>query len=147
MDDYTIVHGVIARTDKAGFDNVRQQIKEYGYTMTAINCHSRNLHLDMCFNLVADRLAVVCSEALPESFLAMLKKRKFELIDVSQEGVFRHYCNIQCLGSDRVISFKNNADVNSRLKTLGINVIEVEIEEILKAGGGPHCMTFPLLRA
>jgi N-dimethylarginine dimethylaminohydrolase len=81
--------------------------------MTAINCHSRNLHLDMCFNLVLNT-SCSCSEALPESFLAMLKKRKFELIDVSQEGVIRHYCNNQCLCSDRVFHSKTMRDVNSR---------------------------------
>ncbi|MEG2072951.1 MAG: nitrate reductase, partial [Oscillospiraceae bacterium] len=28
----------------------------------------------------------------------------------------------------------------------GLNVIEVDLCQILKAGGGPHCMTFPIKR-
>ena len=33
-----------------------------------------------------------------------------------------------------------------QLAAKGMDVIELNITEILKAGGGPHCMTFPLLR-
>ncbi|WP_206537514.1 arginine deiminase family protein [Listeria aquatica] len=32
------------------------------------------------------------------------------------------------------------------MKELGLEVIEINLEEILKGGGGPHCMTFPLER-
>ncbi len=146
LDDYTIAQGVIARTDAAGYDNVMRQMRELGYSMMSVACHRQNLHLDMCFNIVAERVAVVCKDALPDFFLSTLERRRFTLIDVPQPGVFLHHCNIQCLGDGRVLSFKNNRDVNAQLKALGIRVTEVELVEILKGGGGPHCMTFPLLR-
>ena len=44
------------------------------------------------------------------------------------------------------MSLKRNAAVNEQLAARGMDVIELDITEILKAGGGPHCMTFPLLR-
>ena len=50
------------------------------------------------------------------------------------------------LGNDKVISFKNNKIVNEKMSALGFKVIEIDLVEILKGGGGPHCMTFPLLR-
>ncbi len=147
LDEYTIAHGIIARTDQDGYDNVARQMQELGYNMVGIPCHRENLHLDMCFNIVADKVAVVCKAALPDFFLKMLEKRKFTLIDVPQEGVFRHYCNLQSLGDDRVISFTNNKLVNEKMHSLGLTVIAIELVEILKGGGGPHCMTFPLQRA
>lgn len=146
LDDSTIAHGIIARTDCDGFNNVKRQLERLGYVVYGVECNSRNLHLDMCFNIVAEKTAVICREALPENFLQNLERRGFELIEVPQEGVFRHYCNIQCLGGYRVLTFKNNREVNDKLRALGLTVIAVELEEILKAGGGPHCMTFPLLR-
>ena len=146
LDEYTFAHGIIARTDTAGFENIREQVRELGYNMVGVPCHRQNLHLDMCFNIVADHVAVVCKEALPDSFISMLKKRKFTLIETNQEGVFRHYGNLQCLGKGRVLSFRNNKDVNAQLKALGLTVIEIDLVEILKGGGGPHCMTFPLER-
>lgn len=146
LDDYTIAHGIIARTDLDGFENVRRQVHELGYEMVGVPSLRQNLHLDMCFNIVADKVAVVCKDALPYNFLKMLEKRKFTLIDVPQEGVFRHYCNLQGIGNGKVITFENNKDVNKKLRTLGLDTIEINLVEILKGGGGPHCMTFPLER-
>ena len=147
IDEDTIAHGVVARTDLDGFTSVQRQMWELGYTMVPIFCHRDNLHLDMCFNIVAEKVAVVCKEALPYEFLRLLKRRNFTLIDVPQEGVFRHHCNLQALGDDRVLTFKNNKTTNQQMKALGLKTIELDLVEILKGGGGPHCMTFPLERA
>ena len=57
-----------------------------------------------------------------------------------------HGCNLQALGDHRVLSLKRNSLVNAELTKHGMEVIELDITEILKAGGGPHCMTFPLIR-
>lgn len=32
------------------------------------------------------------------------------------------------------------------MRAYGLKVIEVDLKEILKGGGGPHCMSFPLER-
>jgi N-dimethylarginine dimethylaminohydrolase len=146
LDEYTIAHGVIERTDPDGFDNVKYQVERLGYTMVGVPCEGENLHLDMCFNIVGEKIAVICSEALPKFFVRMLVKRGFTLIDVPQEGVFKHHCNLQNIGNNRVISFKTNTIVNNKMKALGLEVLELDLVEILKGGGGPHCMTFPLER-
>lgn len=146
LDEYTIAHGVVARTDWDGFHNVQRQLEEFGYSVVGVPCKRENLHLDMCFNIVAEKTAVVCKDALPDNFLAMLEKRGFDLIDVPQEGVFRHHANLQNIGNDRVISFENNTKTNEAMRARGITVITPNLEQILKGGGGPHCMTFPLER-
>lgn len=146
LDDNTLAVGIIARTDEIAVMEIEGQIKSFGYNIISVNCPEENLHLDMCFNIVAERLAVICREALPESFIEILKQRGFSLINISQEDVFKHYGNLQSLGNGRVISLKSNKRVNEQLKSYGINVINLDISEILKSGGGPHCMTFPLLR-
>jgi N-dimethylarginine dimethylaminohydrolase len=146
LDAYTIAHGIIERTDWDGFRNVARQMESLGYTMVGVPCERENLHLDMCFNIVGEKTAVVCKDALPGFFCRMLEKRGFTLIDVPQEGVFRHFCNLQNIGRGRVVSFRANRDVNERMRALGLDVVEIELAEILKGGGGPHCMTFPLER-
>lgn len=146
LDDYTLAVGNVARTDWLGAQNIKKQVNQLGYELITVECAKEYLHLDMCFNIAAERVAVVCKEVLPEYFIKMLEKRGFTLIDVSREGVFKHHCNIQSLGGGKVIAVKNNREVNKKLKALGLTVIEVDIVEILKNGGGPHCMTFPLER-
>lgn len=146
LDDYTLAIGVVARTNIEGIEELRPQLANLGYSIIPVNCPADNLHLDMCFNIAAERVAVVCKDVLPDYFIRMLEKRKFTLIDVPPEGVFKHYCNIQALGNGKVLSFTNNRIVNEKLKALGLEVITVDLVEILKNGGGPHCMTFPLIR-
>jgi N-dimethylarginine dimethylaminohydrolase len=137
---------VVARTTWKGVDNAREILEPLGYTVTGVQLPSKNLHLDMAFNIVAPGVAVSAVEQLPESFVRTLRKRRFELVEVPGESVFKHHCNIQALGDGRVLTFAGNAAVNERLKALGLDVIAPEITHILKGGGGPHCMTFPLLR-
>jgi N-dimethylarginine dimethylaminohydrolase len=146
LDEATVVQGVVARTTWDGVANAREILEPLGYTVTGVQLPSKNLHLDMAFNIVAPGVAVCASEQLPDFFLRMLRKRRFELIDVPSEGVFRHFCNIQALGDGRVLTFAGNTAVNARLKALGFDLLTPEITQILKGGGGPHCMTFPLLR-
>lgn len=146
LDEATVVHGVVARTNWEGLRNAAEILEPLGYTVRGIQLSSQNLHLDMAFNIVAPGVAVCAVEQMPDFFLRMLKKRKFELIEVPSEGVFKHHCNIQAIGDGRVITFAGNTKVNEKLRALGLEVITPEITEILKGGGGPHCMTFPLLR-
>lgn len=147
IDDYTLAFGLVDRTDRAGVDNLREQLAKFGYTVVGVPCPPENLHLDMCFNIVAEKVCVAATRELPYEFIKMLKKRNFEIIDVPSELVFKHGCNVQALGNGKVMAIKNNKSVNDKMKALGLNVVEVDLCQILKAGGGPHCMTFPIKRA
>jgi N-dimethylarginine dimethylaminohydrolase len=146
LDEATIAHGVVARSDWEGVRAAARILEPLGYTVTGVQLPSKNLHLDMAFNIVAPGVAVCATEQMPDFFLRMLAKRHFELVEVPSEGVFLHHCNLQCLGGERVLTFAGNAAVNARLEALGLDVITPELTQILKGGGGPHCMTFPLLR-
>ena len=146
LDESTIAHGVVARSDWEGLRAAAAILEPRGYVVVGVQLPSKNLHLDMAFNIVAPGVAVCATEQMPEFFLRMLEKRRFELIEVPSEGVFKHHCNLQCLGDDRVLSFAGNTAVNEKLTALGLEVSTPELTQILKGGGGPHCMTFPLLR-
>jgi N-dimethylarginine dimethylaminohydrolase len=100
----------------------------------------------MCFNLVSENLAAAYPPALPEEFLAELKRRDIEIIPGDEEAIFSHGYNLQTIGGGRVVSLKQNTALNEALDKRGFQVIETDITEILKTGGGPHCMTFPLER-
>ncbi|VBB09821.1 amidinotransferase [Lucifera butyrica] len=147
LDESTLAVGLVQRTDWRGLRNIARQVRHWGYTVVPVICPRDNLHLDMCFNIAAEGVAVICREALPADFVKMLEQCGFELIEVSQGEVFLHACNIQALGGGKVLSFSNNKKVNRNLQALGLEVLAVDLSEILKSGGGPHCMTFPLERA
>ncbi len=146
LNETTIAVGMAARTDETGFKEVRDIVEPLGYTVVPVKCKAEYLHLDMCFNLVDDHLAVAYIEGMPTAFLEKLAELKIEIIPIKEEQIFEHGCNLQSIGAHRVLSLTQNETVNKELVTHGMKVIPVEISEILKAGGGLHCMTFPLSR-
>lgn len=146
MNEHWVAVGMADRTNKAGLGEIKKILEPLGYEVTGVPLKKEYLHLDMCFNLVDDHLAVSYRQGLPEEFRELLAKRNIEIIDVPEEAIYLHGCNLQALGEHRVLSLKQNECVNEKLAAKGMEVIELDITEILKAGGGPHCMTFPLLR-
>ena len=146
MNDHWVAVGMADRTNEAGLVEIKKILEPLGYEVTGVPLKKEYLHLDMCFNLVDDHLAVSYRQGLPEEFRELLAKRNIEIIDVPEEAIYLHGCNLQALGEHRVLSLKQQECVNEKLAATGMEVIALDITEILKAGGGPHCMTFPLLR-
>ena len=147
IDEHTLAFGLVDRTDQAGVDNLREQLAKYGYTVVGVPVPPANLHLDMVFNIVAEKICIAATEQLPYNFIQMLKRRNFKIIDVPSELVFKHGCNVQALGNGKVLGIENNKSVNEAMEAEGLKVIKLPLEQILKAGGGPHCMTYPVRRA
>lgn len=145
LDDKTIVIGLLERTNQIGYQEIKKHFKNQ-YEVLFVKSDPEFLHLDMCFNLIDEHLALICKDAFDISFLQELQKRKIELIEVSKEDIFRHGLNVQALGDKKVLALKKNHDINLQIKQKGYEVIELDITEILKCGGGIHCMTFPLKR-
>lgn len=147
IDEHTIAFGLVDRTDIAGLENLREQLQKFGYTVVGVPSRPENLHLDMIFNIVAPQVCLASTSQLPYEFLMMLKRRKFEIIDVAPEDVFKHGCNVEAIGNNKVVAIKKNKHINDKMRALGLEVIDVPLDQILHAGGGPHCLTFPVERA
>lgn len=146
LRENVIAVGMLDRTDEKGFETIKNALEPLGYEVHPVSADPRYLHLDMCFNLVDENLAVAYLDGLPDDFKALLKRLEIEVIEVPEDSIFHHGCNLESLGDHRVLSLKQNAEVNQKLREHGMDVIELDVVETLKAGGGPHCMTFPLAR-
>ncbi len=147
LDEHTLAIGLIDRTNEAGLADLRRQLAAYDYQLIGVPSDPKNLHLDMIFNIVAEKVCLAATDELPAEFLALLRKLDYQIIHVPSELVFKHGCNVQALGNRRVIGIENNHSVNQELVKTGIEVIKLPLEQLLKTGGGPHCLTFPLERA
>ncbi|MEI6898050.1 MAG: arginine deiminase family protein [Psychromonas sp.] len=147
LDEKTLAIGVLQRSDEEGIENIRQQLTPLGYRVISVKSKPEYLHLDMIFNIVGKKTAVTYYDGLPDDFKDYLHEQNYDLIKITEEGVYQHFCNLQALGNNRIISLANNKQVNQQLKDKGFTVFELSSTEILKTGGGPHCMTFPLKRA
>jgi len=146
LDEKTLAIGKLHRSNAKGIENIRQQLSQYGYKIIEVESDPAYLHLDMMFNIVGYKTAVTYYEGLPQHFKNYLDENEYDLIKIDEEGIFKHFCNLQALGDKQVISLKQNLDVNRQLRERGFRVYELDSTEILKTGGGPHCLTFPLER-
>ena len=138
--------GVIDRTDPAGFESVKAQLDDLGYDMVPIKVDRKYLHIDIIINIIAKDTVIICPDLLPENIVNRFKRRGFNMIEITKEEVLEYAANIQGLGDGKVLSSTTNVKTNQRMRDLGLEVIEVDISEIVKGGGGIHCMTFPLVR-
>lgn len=107
------------------------------------------LHLMSLISPLDADLALVYSPLMPVAFRAWLLERGIELVEVPDEEYARTMaCNVLALAPRRCLAIEGNPVTRARLEAAGCEVIAYKGEEIsLKGGGGPTCLTRPLVRA
>lgn len=104
-------------------------------------------HLDMVFGVAAPKLGVIYPDGVGYEFIDyLLHKKNFDLIEIPAEEVNGCPSNFLVLEPGKLIMPAGNPKVTKELRKRGIEVIEVDLSEYTKAGGGPTCMTLPLIR-
>jgi N-dimethylarginine dimethylaminohydrolase len=136
------------RTDPAGAEQVAGWLRAEGWEVLLIPFDDHFLHLDVIFSMAAEGLALVCPEALPDSFLRWLEDRQIRTIPVGyREAMADMACNVLALGDGRVLSPRHSTRINDALRAEGLTVLDPELRLFASGGGSAHCMTMPLNRA
>jgi len=106
------------------------------------------LHLMSLISPLNADLALVYSPLMPVSFRSWLLQRGVELVEVpDEEYALTMGCNVLALAPRKCLAIDGNPVTRARLEAAGCEVVAVKAEEIsLKGGGGPTCLTRPLLR-
>jgi len=146
IDPHTIAVGMGARSSIEGIESLREFVKPQGINVIPVDFEYKYLHLDLLFVAVAERTCVVCKEGLSEEFIKELEARKYEMIEVPAKDAVELKNNVLSLGDGRVLSFKENTEVNQKLRALGFEVFDPSLKMFANGGGAPRCLTFPLER-
>ncbi len=146
IDENNIAVGVGARSSLEGVESLARFLKPEGIEVHAVDFEYKYLHLDLLFVVLAEKLCLVCKEGLSDDFLGMLKERNYEMIEVSSADAMELKNNVLSLGEDRILSFKENSEVNEKLRALGLEVYDPSLKMFASGGGAPRCLTFPLER-
>ncbi len=103
-------------------------------------------HLDAVFGMAAENVAVVYTGGVGYHLLEALHKRGVELIEVPDAEVRTLAPNLLVVKPGTVLIPAGNPKTTVALQRRGITVHEVDFTELLKAGGGPKCITMPLIQ-
>ncbi len=105
------------------------------------------MHL-MSFISPIDRdLALVYSRIMPVPFREWLLARGTKLIEVPDSEYATMACNVLAVAPRRCLMLSGNRQTRRLLEGEGVEVMEYDGNEIShKGGGGPTCLTRPMLR-
>lgn len=100
-------------------------------------------HLDTCFLPLGDGRAAWYPSAFSDSSREMLRGTIPQLIEVSKEDAEQFASNGVVVG-ERIVMPKGAAHLPSELKKLHFEVMELDMSEFKKSGGGVRCLTLDL---
>jgi N-dimethylarginine dimethylaminohydrolase len=99
------------------------------------------------FSPVDYDLAVVYSPLMPIVFRQFLYRRGYQLVEVPESEFESMGCNVLATGPRSCIMVEGNPETEKLLRQRGCRVMTYPGEEIsFKGGGGPTCLTRPVLR-
>lgn len=134
------------RTDEAGAAQLAGWLRDEGWDCRVEPFDEHFLHLDVLFCMAAPGLAVACSDVLDAAFLDWLAGHGIRVIPVPYRDAMRLGCNILALGGARVVSSRGSTALNAALRAEGLTVLDPDLSLFAAGGGGPHCLTCPLVR-
>lgn len=145
-----VAHGY--RTNDEGFRQLKEILTPYNIDVIQVDLphykgESDVFHLMSFFSPIDNLKAVVYSTYMPVRFRELLLSKGYELIEVPEEEFESMGCNILAIAPSKCIMVKGNPITRDRLLAAGCQVHEYSGNEIsVKGGGGPTCLTRPIIR-
>jgi N-dimethylarginine dimethylaminohydrolase len=151
LNDRTMAVGRGYRTNDDGIAQLRAFVGPHIDVVVAQLPHWRGsedvFHLMSVVSPVDAGLAVVYSPLMPVPFRERLLDLGYELIEVPEEEFVSMGANVLAIAPRRVIMLDGNPRTRARLEQAGAEVLLYSGTEIsVKGGGGPTCLTRPVLR-
>lgn len=152
LDEHTLAVGLTYRTNEEGIKQLKNLLSPHGVNIIVVPLpHYRGpsdvFHLMSILSPVDKNLAVVYSPLMPIIFRNELLNRGFEFVEVPDEEFESMGCNVLAIAPRKCLLVKGNPKTKEALKKVGCEVVEYEGNEIsVKGGGGPTCLTRPILR-
>jgi len=152
FDAATVAVGRGYRTDAEGIRQLREHLGEGVEVIEVPLVHWRGpgdvFHLMSILSPVDRDLAVAYSPLLPVPFREWLLARGIELVEVPESEFDSMGANVLAIAPRRCVMVDGNPLTRARLERAGAEVVAYPGSEISrKGGGGPTCLTRPLLRA
>ncbi|WP_431282897.1 dimethylarginine dimethylaminohydrolase family protein [Humitalea sp. 24SJ18S-53] len=134
------------RTDQAGAEQFATWLRAEGWEVRLQPFDEHFLHLDVLLCMAAPGLAVACLDVLDPGLVDWLAQKNIRCLDVPYREAMALGANILALGRGQVVSARASTRLNAALRAEGLVVLDPDLTLFTLGGGGPHCLTCPLLR-
>jgi arginine deiminase len=161
LDEGTVMMGFGTRSNEAGVEQVKaKMLGDAVEEFVAVILPSFRVHLDGALMVMAPDLAlfhkaslglfpayVYNADGVNITYLEdYLKEKEVELIYANDTEIRMFGTNIVGLGGGKCVSYEWNERIMGLLEERGFDVIGIPGSQLSIGGGGPHCMTAPILR-
>ncbi len=152
LDSKTLLIGHGYRTNPAGIQQMRALLRPHGVeVLSAPLPHgtgpSACLHLMSLMSLLDEKTALVDLPWLAVETVELLQSRGYRFIEIEYSERDTLACNVLSLGDKRLLALEENQKTNQKLRQAGFDVRTFPGSELcVNGGGGPTCLTRPLLR-
>ena len=138
------------RTNAEGNRQVRAELERMGVgEVVSVQVPWSEAHPDGMMAILDRNLAVVYSTQVPYIVVEALRRHGFRILEVTSEREVRYgvALNFVALEPGRIILPKGeNHSTVRMMEKAGVEVIQIEIDELMKGAGAIHCMTAFLKR-
>ncbi|MGM0652912.1 MAG: dimethylarginine dimethylaminohydrolase family protein [Bacillota bacterium] len=152
FDDNTAAVGLGYRTNIEGVNQLRNLTRGMVKEITEVPLPHGNgpdecLHLMSMISPVDRDLAVVYSPLMVVPFRDLLIEKGIKFVEVPDDEYDTFACNVLALEPSKCVMIAGNPKTKNMLEKEGVTVFEYPGEDVsIKGGGGPTCLTRPLLR-
>jgi len=152
LDGKTLLVGRGYRTNTAGIEQLRGLLGPKGVEVIAAPLpHGGGpalcLHLMSLMSMLDEKTVLVDLEWLAVDTVELLRERGFRFIEIDAAERTTLACNVLSLGKGRLLALAENAMTNARLRAAGFDARTFPGSEVaINGGGGPTCLTRPILR-
>ncbi|MFW9994048.1 MAG: arginine deiminase family protein [Candidatus Odinarchaeota archaeon] len=163
-DDETLMIGYGTRTNEQGAMLMAKTAleNEVVTTVVLVPLPSWRVHLDGGMMFV-DKDLVLYHPASVETYPArVLRKNESielvpvvdyvkenfgaEMLPITDNELYLFGANVVCLDRRKCVIYEWNERIMDELQQRDVEVLPIEGYELARGGGGPHCMTLPILR-
>ncbi len=152
LDSKTLLIGHGYRTNTTGIAQMRGLLGPKGVEVLSAPLPygqgpSACLHLMSLISLLDEQTALVDLPWLAVETVELLNARRYRFIEIDYSERDALACNVLSLGGKRLLAIEENRKTNAKLRHAGFDVRTFPgLELCVNGGGGPTCLTRPLLR-
>ncbi len=152
LNSTTLLIGQGYRTNRAGIAQMSALLQPHGVKVLSAALPygagpSACLHLMSLMSLLDEQTALVDLPWLAVETVELLQSSGYRLLEIEYSEGETLACNVLALGEKRLLALDENQGTNQKLRQAGFDVRTFPGSELcVNGGGGPTCLTRPLLR-